>query len=367
MRILQVISSSRTSGAERHVVVLSERLRRLGHSVTAVCPKGGWLPGQLREAGVPTVEITMHGVRAPRAAVSLAHLARAEGCDLIHSHLTRATYLGYMAAGLAHVPLVSTMHVLTKDWAYRHLPRRSHWFVAVSDSLRQSLVTRGVPGDHVTTVYNGTEVALDDFVPDGADLSVRAELGVPAEAELVGEFARLDAFKGQHLLVDATPAIVSARPHAYVVLVGHAEPAIQQCLWERASRLGVADRIRFTGVRNDVVRLLDAMDVVTLPSVTEACSMAIIEAMAMGKPVVATRAGGNPELVTEGLTGRLVPREAGALGQALISILDDANVRRQMGESARTLAQERFSASAMADNMVRLYEQILASRSAANR
>lgn len=365
MRILQVISSSRTSGAERHVVVLSERLRRLGHSVTAVCPQGGWLPDQLKAAGVPTIEIPMHGVRAPRAAVSLARIARSEGCDLIHSHLTRATYLGYMAAGLAHVPLVSTMHVLTKDWAYRHLPRRSHWFVAVSDSLRQTLVGRGVPENHVTTVYNGTEICADDLITDGSDLSVRAELGVPAEAELVGEFARIDAFKGQHLLVDATPAIVAARPRAYVVLVGKAEPSVQQCLWERASRLGVADRIRFTGVRDDVPRLLEAMDVVTLPSISEACSMAIIEAMAMGKPVVATRAGGNPELVEEGLTGRLVPREADAVGQAIISILDDAGIRHRMGETAKSRARERFSAAAMAENMVRVYEQILASRSAA--
>src|SRR5579872_5134551 len=107
MNILQVISSSRTSGAEKHVLVLSERLRRRGHEVTTACPPGEWLPGRLREAGVPTVEIPMRGVLSAAAVFKLLRVARRHDIHVIHAHLTRATYLGYFAASLARVPVIS--------------------------------------------------------------------------------------------------------------------------------------------------------------------------------------------------------------------------------------------------------------------
>lgn len=376
MNILQVISSSRTSGAEKHLVVLSEWLRRRGHNVLVVCPPGGWLPGQLRKAGVPAVEIAMHGLLSPRTIFALRRVVRQNGVDVIHTHLTRATYLGYFAGLLAHVPVISTVHVLTRDFAYRYLPSRNHWFVAVSDYLRQALIARGVPPARVQTVYNGTDFASDrpDLVPLGArpspfvplvpapSLSVRAELGLPADAELVGQFGRVDSFKGAPLLVRAAKSIVEACPRAYFVFVGHAEPGIQQALWEMASSERVDDRLRFTGVRDDVPRLMEAMDVVTLPSQMEACSMAIIEAMAMGRPVVATRAGGNLELIVDQATGILVERTPEALAAAVVGLLQDPLRRAAMGQGGQTRARALFSAQTMARNMEGFYRQVLERR-----
>jgi len=359
MNILQVVSSSRTSGAERHIIVLSQWLQRRGHSVTAVCPPGGWLPEQLRSAGVPAVEMPMHGPVAPRAIFALRGLARSLQADVIHTHLTRATYLGYFAGFLARVPVISTVHVLSRDFAYRYLPRANHWYVAVSDHVRQALITRGLSASRVHTVYNGTDFSVLDSIPAATPLSVRAELGVPADAELVGLFGRVDSFKGHPLLVRAARSIVEARPRSYFVFVGHADPAVQQGLWEMASADGVGDRLRFTGVRDDVPRLMDAMDLVTLPSLTEACSMSIIEAMARGKPVVATRAGGNLELVVDGSTGVLVERTPEALAGAIAGLLADPGGRETMGRAGRQRAGELFTAQAMAQNMERYYLRIL--------
>jgi glycosyltransferase involved in cell wall biosynthesis len=362
MNILQIISSSRTSGAEKHLVVLSESLRRLGHEVTAVCPPGGWLPEQLRRAGIPAVEVNMHGPTGARAIFKLNQLVRERRVDVIHTHLTRATYMGYFASGVARVPLVSTVHVLTKDAAYRWLPRRDHWFVAVSDYLRNGLIARGVASARVHTVHNGTDLLADDTIFPSLPLSVRAELGVPADAELVGQVGRVDSFKGAPLLVHAARHVVEKRPKAYFVFVGNADPGIQQALWELATRNGVDDRLRFTGIRDDVPRLLSAMDVVTLPSINEACSMAIIEAMTMGKPVVATRAGGNLELVQEGRTGLLVERNADALGRGIIEVLEDPRRRQAMGCAAQERARTLFTADAMAGKMEEVYRQILLTR-----
>jgi glycosyltransferase involved in cell wall biosynthesis len=359
MNILQVVSSSRTSGAERHLVILSESLRRLGHNVTAVCPPGGWLSEQLRASGVPALEIPMHGFTSVRAPFTIRSFARRHEIDLIHTHLTRATYMGYLAGMISKVPVVSTVHVWSRDFAYRYLPRHNHWYVAVSDYMRGVLLDRGLPASRVQTVYNGTQFAAPDFLIPAGALSVRAELGLPADSELIGLFGRVDAFKGHPILVRAVRSIVAHCPRAYFVFVGHAEPGIQQALWEMASSDGFSDRLRFTGVRDDVPRLMEAMDVITLPSLTEACSMAIIEAMAVGKPIVATRAGGNLELVQDGVTGLLVERTPESLAKAITELMLNPTRRVAMGEAGKQRADKSFSASAMALNMESLYRRIL--------
>jgi len=364
MKVLQVISSSRTSGAERHMVVLSAHLRERGHDVTAICPPGGWITRQLAGAGVPMLAWPMHGLTAPATVLRLRSYARRNGIDLIHTHLTRATYMGYIAGLLARVPVISTIHTLTRDWAYRYLPHGRHWFVAVSRDLQETMIRRGAPPDRVWAIHNGSDIGRRAFEPASA-LSVRAELSVPPDAHLIGVFARVDEFKGQHVLVRAARSIVEACPRAYFVFAGHAEPAEQQALWEIAGRDGMADRLRFTGVRDDVARLMEAMDIVALTSVTEACSMAIIEAMTIGKPVIATRAGGNPELILDGETGILVERTPDDVARAVKRLCLDDGLRQRMGHAARERAQAMFSADAMAAGMEDAYRQILgASRSA---
>jgi glycosyltransferase involved in cell wall biosynthesis len=304
----------------------------------------------------------MHGSRATSAILEINRVARERNIDVIHTHLTRATYMGYFAGWLARVPVISTVHVLTRDFAYRWLPRGNHCFIAVSDYLREGLIARGVSAGRVHTVYNGTDFGTEDLIVPAPSLSVRAELGVPADAELVGQIGRVDSFKGAPLLIHAAKSVVARCPKAYFAFIGHAEPGIQQALWEMATAEGVDDRLRFTGVRNDVPRLLDALDVVTLPSINEACSMAIIEAMTMGKPVVATRAGGNLELVEEGKTGLLVERSSDALAGAIGELLLDAPRRERMGLAASERAKALFSAQAMAQNMEEVYQRILKGR-----
>ena len=171
-------------------------------------------------------------------------------------------------------------------------------------------------------------------------------------------FARMEEFKGPFVLTQAARKIVAARPRAYVFFVGPIEPNVQQELSEIADADGVVDRLRFTGQRDDVRRLMSAMDVITLPSRYEACSMAILEAMALGKPVVATRAGGNPELIDDGVTGLLIERTPDALAHAIIRLLSDSRSREEMGEAARARAHASFSASVMVSQIETLYHDL---------
>lgn len=363
MNILQIVSSSRTSGAEKHVAVLSEQLIRKGHQVTALCPPGDWLPGQLRAAGVPVIEKSMHGLRFCPALWEVTRWAREHRVDLIHAHLTCAAYHGFFSGLLSRLPVVASVHVLTHDLVYRCLlPLGRHRIITVSDFVRQALLRQGIPAGQVRTIYNGTEFSPDMLARNVEALPVRAELSLPPDAELVGIFARVDEFKGHPLLVRAARRVVQVRPRTYFVCVGPVQPQMQHRLWQIAANDGVAERLRFTGTRNDVSRLMMAMDVITLPSRYEMCSMSIIEAMMLGKPVVATRAGGNPELIQDGVTGLLIERDPQMLAEALITLLADPVRREHMGRAARERAQARFSASVMADQVEALYREMLATR-----
>ncbi|HZT43921.1 MAG TPA: glycosyltransferase [Chthonomonadaceae bacterium] len=364
MNILQIVSSSRTSGAEKHVLVLSDRLRRHGHNVMAVCPSEGWLPAQLRDAGIPALEVAMRGPRSWASTLTLARLARKHHIDLIHTHLTRATYLGALVGRLTRLPVVSSVHVLTHDPAYRYLfHKHRNRIITVSDFVRNGLLEHGIRESQIQTIYNGTEFCLPGrAVGEDAEaeaLPVHAELSLPPDAELVGLFARVDEFKGHPILVRAVRQVVAARPRAYFLCVGAVEPKMQRMLWETAAADGVAERLRFTGVRNDVQRLMSAVDVVTLPSRYEACSMSIIEAMALGKPVVATRAGGNPELVQDAATGLLIERTPEALAEALICVLSDPERRRRMGEAGRRRAEACFTDQIMVDKIEAIYRELV--------
>lgn len=359
MNVIQIVSSNRASGTESQLVVLAAWLQRRGHQVLAICPPGGWLPGRLREANVPTLEMKMHGMSLLTAAFRLRELARENQIDVIHTHLTRATYIGHLAGRLAHIPVISTVHVVQRNVAYRYLPTCKRSVVAVSEYLRQSLIARGVPPDRVQTIYNGTDFHEEVLTIVTPDDSVRVELDLPPGSLLIGLFGQINAFKGSPLLVQAASRIVGEFPNAYFVFVGAARPKFQESLLKMAARDGVADRLRFTGVRDDVPRLMRAMEVITLPSQYETFGMVIIEAMALGKPVVATRAGGIPEIVQDHETGLLIERTPEALADALISILSDTPRRHRMGAAARHRAETRFAASVMVQQVEDLYRNLV--------
>src|SRR5437016_2787148 len=117
MNILQIVSSARTSGAEKHVLLLSEGLAQRGHNIVTVCPPGDWLPGRLQAAGVQAVELPMRGAASLGTILAVRRLAVRQGIQVIHTHLTRATYLGYFAGILSRVPVISSVHVLNPDFA----------------------------------------------------------------------------------------------------------------------------------------------------------------------------------------------------------------------------------------------------------
>lgn len=364
MNILQIVSSSRVSGAEMHCLVLSSHLQQRGHHVTVVCPPGGWLPQRLRDAKLDVIEWPMRGTQMPRSVFRISKLVKSRQIHLIHAHLTRATYLGFYVNKLIRVPVVSSVHVRSRDVMYCKLfPARDKKLITVSNWVRETFLEQGVRPEHAITIYNGTDFVrqAESFAPS----ELYDEFGVPEESLKIGIFGHVGTFKGHFLLVEAMAKILKSFPSAYLFCVGHGEPETFESLTNIARQGSYEDRLVFTHTRNDVGRLLTAMDVVALPSEYEACSMAIIEAMAIGRPVVATNAGGNPELIRNGETGMLIDRSSDSVAESIMGLLGDSQLRLQMGQDARQRATDLFSSEKMVDHIESLYQQLTSAKSKA--
>jgi glycosyltransferase involved in cell wall biosynthesis len=294
--------------------------------------------------------------------LALSQLLHDERADVLHTHtLAAANTLGRLAARWARIPVVSHLHIenhfrAATRWFVRAADNRSARLcaalVAVSEDTKRAYERQGYPR-RIEVVYNGVE--LDGSPTRG----VRAELGIPDGAPLVGEIGRLCDVKGQRELIAALAQV----PDARAVLVGadlEQGGAFQSALERDAERLGVRDRVVFAGRRENAAELLAELDVLALPSWTEGLPLVVLEAMARRRPVVATPVGGTPEVVVDGETGLLVPpRDPDALAAALRTLLADADLRRRMGEAGYERVRARFSAAAMTGRVLAIYDEVL--------
>ncbi len=291
----------------------------------------------------------------------LARLLRRERADVLHTHtLAAANALARVAGRLARVPVVSHLHIANHFRpATRALlanldnatARFAAALVAVSEDTRRAYEEQGYPR-RIRVVYNGVTATTADAN------GLREELSIPADAPLVAEVGRLCDVKGQRELIDA----IALLPGARAVLVGadlELGGAYERALRDHADELGVTERVVFAGYRDDAARVVAAADVLALPSWTEGLPLVVLEAMALGRPVVATAVGGTPELVADGETGLLVPpRDVAALTAALKRVLDDEGLRRRLGEAGRRRVAERFSSEAMTRDVLAVYDEV---------
>jgi glycosyltransferase involved in cell wall biosynthesis len=236
-------------------------------------------------------------------------------------------------------------------WSRRSVAR----LVAVSEENRRRLIELyRVPADKITTVYNGFDPLP---LADGAPGTLRQELGLSDDQPLILVLGRLSANKGQRHLIDAAPAILSRFPGAHFVFAGN--PEGQAELDRRITALRLEGHFSMPGFRSDVVNLLRSCDLFVLPSLAEGFSLSLVEAMAAGVPVVATRVGGAAEVVEDGVSGFLTPPgDVGALAHAVIAALSlDAAARDRLRDAARSTAQ-RFSFAATASRMLDIYSEL---------
>ena len=357
-RVLQVILSLCPGGTERLLIELIRRLNaEIEMMVCCLDAPGEWAP-QLQAFGIEVTSLGRQSGFRPGLGHAIAGQARKYGATIVHAH----QYSPFVYSALARIwqpamGVVFTEHGRLSDappsgkrrLANRVLSKLPRRVFAVSENLRRHLISEGFAPDAVQVIYNGIDVG--DRPEAKARRRVRDQLGTSDDTLVIGTIARLDRVKDLGTLLRAMSLISRRRPVMLLIIGDGPERAKLERL---GSDLGISSHVRFLGHRDDAREWLAGFDVYVNSSVSEGISLTILEAMAAGLPVVATRVGGTPEVVIDNC-GRLVEaRDAGGLATALQELAREPALRSSLGAAARQRAELHFNI----DRMVRQYRDV---------
>ena len=348
-------------GGERQVLWLAQSLPRdRFRSIVAGRP-GEPLLDRSAAAGIPVVPLTPFAEFDALAALRLREVCRREHVSLVHAHTAHAVGLAALALTRTNVRLVVTRRVdfpLRANPATRWKYRRADALIAISSAVAGVLTASGIPRERIEIVPSGVDLTRQ-VLPASSD--VLAALGVPRGAPLVVQVAQLVPHKDPLTFVRAIAAVRDARPDVHALLVG--DGPLREAVVALVAELELQSVLHVTGYRTDADALLAAGEVVTLSSREEGLGTVLLDALALGKPVAATRAGGIGEIVEDGRSGRLVGvGDGAALGRAIddyLGELDDPSRRAAIAAAARQRAAE-FSIERTADATAAVYEKVLA-------
>jgi glycosyltransferase involved in cell wall biosynthesis len=355
------IDTARTwRGGQNQVLVTVMGLRALGHRTLLVAHSGGELRQRAKE-GLDLVPLAPKTEMDLGAAWRLSRVIKQLKPDIVHAHdphgVAMAALALSMSTQLAKPPLVASRRVdfhlrgsSLSRWKYRQVD----CFLCASDAIRQMLIGDGVPDARAVTVHEGVDLGRVEAAPAAR---LHEELWLPHHAPIVGNVAALVPHKGQRHLIEAAPLVLRQVPDARFVIAGEGElrPALERQIKEHH----LEKHVLLAGFRPDVLSLHKAFDIFAMSSVTEGLGTSLIDAMAAAKPIVATTAGGIPEVVADRETGYLVaPRDHQAMARALVTLLKDEGLRRRMGEAGLARARLLFSAERMVQETLRVYERV---------
>jgi glycosyltransferase involved in cell wall biosynthesis len=355
------IDTARTwRGGQNQVLVTVLALRALGHRTMVVAHPAGELRQRARE-GLDLMPLAPKTEMDLGAAWRLSRLIKQLTPEIIHAHDPHGVAMAALALSMStqprKPPLVASRRVdfhlrgsALSRWKYRQVDL----FICASEAIRQMLIGDGISASRAVTVHEGIDLERVAAAPPA---KLHEELWLPHHAPVVGNVAALVPHKGQRHLVDAAHLVVQQVPDARFVIAGEGE--LRSALERQIREHHLEKHVLLAGFRPDVLSLHKAFDIFVMSSVSEGLGTSLLDAMACGKPVVATAAGGIPEVVVDGETGFLVaPRDDHALAGAIVRLLKDAGLRQRMGAAGAAHARRRFSAERMVQETLRVYKRV---------
>ena len=381
-RILRVLTRLNVGGPAQHAVFLTERLQDADFTsllaAGAVNRDEGDMSWLATQRGVPVIPVP--GLRNEagriadlRALASLYRLCRAHRPDIVHCHTFKDRILGAIAARLAGVPAtVVTFHgtpfrghftgrkAKVVLWADRLVGQRlARAVIAISERQRDELIELGIaPPERVHIVRIGLDLR-PLLSAERVRGELRRELGLPVDALLIGAVGRLAPIKRLGEFLTAARHVLNSTARVVrFVLVG--DGGERQALERQTRELGLDSHVSFLGWRHDLTRVYADLDVVALSSASEGTPACLLEGMAAGVPVVATRVGGVPDVVEDGVTGLLVPAgDPGALAKAVLRLASDDDLRRELGANGRKFVFPAFDVTTLERHMRTLYRTLV--------
>jgi len=371
LKVVHMISGDLWAGAESQAFTLLSQLRRAeGVRLSAIVLNEGRLAAQLRDLSIPVHVVDERRLDPLRILVAVRALLANDGCDILHTHRYKENVIGAFASRMAGRPrLVKTVHGLVEHFfgfrrfksgftavVDRTVTRR--YFdrvICVSEDMQGQLRQRYRP-EQLACIRNGIDP--DRCKPTKSRQLTRDSLGIPQDAPVVGTASRLVGVKGLGYLLEAARSMHSALPELRLLIAGDGPE--MAALKAQSAALGLTPFTIFTGHRDDVFDLIAAMDLFALPSLSEGIPMVLLETMAIGTPIVATRVGGIPEIIRDGESGLLVaPRNTAELERACLRILTRDSLAAGLAGHAREVVNTEHSAVSMGRSVLELYRSLL--------
>lgn len=364
--VLHVIDTTGPGGAETVFVELAAGLDPACYRSLALIRGAGWVESALRERQVQTVVLDCKGSFNLRYLLRLMALIRRERVDLIQAHLFGSSVYCALAGALMRRPVVATFHgdvdisvgerfLVAKFSVLRIGARR---IVAVSKALAANLVARTpLRPDRMEVIYNGISVSCFEGPQESR---LRRQLALPDDTVLIGALGNIRPAKDYPGLLEAYTRVASTRPDTCLVIAGEGKGRLMAELQAQCSRLNLEGRVHFLGFCADPGEYLRNLDIFVLGSVTEGFSIATIQAMAAGIPVVVTRSGGPQEIVSEGHDGLLVaPGDPVQLADALLQLIASPDERNKMARAGKATVQMRFAVQTMVSAYQAIYHRLM--------
>jgi len=362
MKILHVNTEKMWRGGEQQTLNLLKGLKKRNIASHLLCQPGCPMEERAKKAGIEVFPVAMRGEVDLLASYRLRTHIKRFNCDIIHSHTSHAHTLAFLASLGTRNRLLVSRRV---DFSiFRHSFLRlsgikyrsmADYYIAISHKIKNVLVEDGVPRQRIFVVHSGidperfAEASMDHLVP---------EFKLKSNEPVVVNVAHLAGHKGQRYLVRAIPLVLAKIPAARFFIVGEGE--LMNELQALAATLGLNQKLIFTGFRQDVGAFYQIADLFVSSSVQEGLGTAVLDALALGKPVVATNSGGIPEIIQDGETGRLVaPADPAALAEGIIELLTNPKEARRMAMQGQMMVRKMFSVDLMVEKNITVYRQIL--------
>lgn len=375
VKVLHVHTLPVISGSGINTFLTMKGLDKNRYEVELACAPGGALIDEVMKEKMEFQPIKhfrqpINPLHDLLALWELYHLIRRERYDIVHTHNSKAGFIGRLAAKMARVPIIiHTIHGFAFH-EYEKPPRRILFILLERFAVRfcNKLITISQPlkewglrlrigrPEKYVTIYSGIEV--EKFRIDIDINKKKKGFGIKPDEKVVGVVAKLWEGKGHETILEAAPQIIKEIPDAKFLFVG--EGYLRERLEARVREMGLSDQVIFTGFRTDIPEVTAIFDVAVLASFFEGMGRVLLEAMVLGKPVVATKVGGIVDVVKEGETGILVPpRDPIALAKAVITLLKDEELTRKMGKAGKERIDERFTAKRMVEKIGQVYDELI--------
>jgi glycosyltransferase involved in cell wall biosynthesis len=371
VRVLQLTSSLGFYGAEQMIMTLITALDRGSFDVRLATlekkrASSTAIVSAARAAGIDAVTLPCQGWLDWNAIQALKSLVEEEKIEILHCHEPKSRLYGAVVSRMTGIPMIATHHL----WTGQNLRTRlvesidaavlhgCDKVIGVSSSVAESMRRVLVSSRRIEVIPNG--INLGSFEDELQNDEVRASLGIPRGVPVIGAVGRLDIQKAHERLIEAAREVTDAGQNAVYVIFGEGveRPHLESLVRE----LGLTGRVLLPGYRKDIRPYLAMMDVFAMPSRREGTPMALLEAMAMKKPVVATAVGGVPDVLRNGIDGIMLPENGDGLGDALLKLLRDPACASQMARSGRRRVETEFSSLRMAGRYEDVYRRCLVSR-----